>query len=281
MSEQYNMKLFLFFLLFCAVLPKVHAIESSWILVDDFESNELSPAWTNVDTQNETDPYVAHAQVTKLVRETTSNKQYLLKMPAAEGIVGNRKAISFRKLPKEIPVGETYTVYSRMMVRSFPNNHSFGLSNLSAFEITKQGYDAFEPMIRVTDKAESDGYKNDGTLMVLSGYKAYSKIVNPMTNMPAKPLDPMIWYEIWSVINNSPNEEGGQKYDLYIRGGEFSEQTLVFSGAVFRIQREESLKYFMAICNTGSKKTPYGNGGLAYDDIYMFAGTQLSSPISN
>ena len=36
-------------------------------------------------------------------------------------------------------------------------------------------------MIRITDKKESDGYNNDGTLMVLSGEKAYSKIVNPAT----------------------------------------------------------------------------------------------------
>jgi len=38
-------------------------------------------------------------------------------------------------------------------------------------EIGKAGYDAFEPMIGITDKTESDGTKYDGTLMVLNGYK--------------------------------------------------------------------------------------------------------------
>lgn len=267
-------------LIFIFVAFNSKASESPWVLVDNFEANQISSLWTNIDTQNETDPFDPNPQVTSLIREVTGN-QYLLKKPAADGVIGNRKAISFRQLPTQIPVGETYTIYTRMMVTSFPNNHSFGLSNLPAVQITKQGYDAFEPMIRVTDKSESDGYKNDGTLMVLSGYKAYSKIVNPKTNKPAKPLKPMIWYEAWVVINNARKDKGGQKYDLYIRGDEFKEQQLVFTDAVFRMKRETPLKFFMAICNTGSKETPYGNGGLAYDDIYMSPGKVLSSPLSN
>jgi len=218
---------------FFVVLNKSCAVEPSWNLIDNFEATDLSNSWTNIDTQNETEPFALHPQITKLVREDESNNQYLLKKPAADGVIGNRKAISFRKLPVSIPVGETFTLYSRLMVTSFPNNHSFGLSNVTALEINDQGYDAFEPMIRVTDKTESDGYKNDGTLMVLSGYKEYSNIVDPRTSSSASPITPMTWYEIWYVINNSTKDNGGQTYDLYIRGGEFDTQELVFSGAVF------------------------------------------------
>jgi len=254
------------------------AADSPWLLVDDFETGQLSTSWTNVDVQNETSPFVPNPQITKLVVDTKSNTQYLLKKPAAEGVIGNRKALSFRPLPRDVPIGETVTFYTRVLVESFPNNHSFGLSNLTAAEIPEQGYDAFEPMIRITDKAESDGYKNDGTLMVLSGYKTYSKIIDPRTKKPAKPLSAKTWYEIWYVVNNARKDNGGQKYDLYVRGGEFAEQQLVFSDAVFRLQREASLKFFISICNTGSVKTRYGNGGVGYDDIYMAPGRILSSP---
>ena len=252
--------------------------DTHWLLLDDFETQPISGAWINIDAQNETDPFLPAPQITKHIQEPSTTNYYLLKKPAADGIVGNRKAISVRPLPRPISVGEIYTIYTRVMVESFPNNHSFGLSNLDVSDVAKQGYDAFEPMIRITDKAESDGYQNDGTLMVLSGYKRYSKIVDPKTEQPAKPMQPKTWYEVWAVMNNARSDEGGQTYDLYVRGGEFAEQQLVFSGAVFRMQREAPLISFIAICNTGSHKQPYGNGGVGYDDIHMAPGKVLSAP---
>lgn len=253
---------------------------SDWVLVDNFETSDRASAWTHIDTQNETDPFVPNAQVSEIISEYGTDNHYLLKKPAADGVVGNRKAISFRALPTDVPVGETYTLYTRIFVDAFPNNHSFGLSNVRAFDLPDEGYDAFEPMIRITDKAKSDGTKNDGTLMALSGYKTYGKITNSATGNPAEPMEPAIWYEIWTVVNNGPADQGGQTYDLYVRGGEFSEQQKVFSGGVFRMQREAPLTAFMAICNTGSKRAPYGNGGVGYDDIYMASGAVLSSPLT-
>ena len=256
---------------------------SEWVLVDDFESQETLSDWTHVDAQNETDPFVPDAQVSEITLEYGpeygTNNHYLLKKPAADGVVGNRKAISFRALPMEVPVGETYTLYTRVIVDMFPNNHSFGLSNVLAADLPEAGYDAFEPMIRITDKAESDGSKNDGTLMALSGYKTYGKITNPATGDAAKPMEPSVWYEVWTVFNNAPVDQGGQTYDLYVRGGEFTKQQKVFTDAVFRMQREAPLTAFMTICNTGSKRAPYGNGGVGYDDIYLTSGRTLSSPI--
>ena len=252
--------------------------EPHWTAVDDFQSESLSASWTNIDTQNETDPFVPNAQVTKLAAEAADGNQYLLKKPAAEGVIGNRKALSFFPLPRAIEAGETATLYTRVNVEYFPNNHSYGLSNLSAADIPDAGYDAFEPMIRITDKAESDGTQNDGTLMALSGYKTYDKIQNPATGQPANPMQAGTWYEIWAVINNAAEEAGGQSYDLYVRGGEFPEQQKVFTGGVFRMKRAAPLTHFMAICNTGSKKSPYGNGGVGYDDIYLASGVELSAP---
>lgn len=262
------------------VTPPIEG-RSQWVVVDNFESasDVALESWTHIDTQNETKPFVPHPQIAELRAEAITENHYLLKKPAADGVIGNRKALGFKVLPIEIPVGETYTMYTRINVEYFPNNHSFGLSNLASKDIIEQNYDSFEPMIRITDKAESDGSRNDGTLMVLSGYKTYSKIQNPKTGMSAKPLIPGTWYELWYVVNNAPQDRGGQTYDLYARGGEFLTQQRVFSGAVFRMKREAPLKFFMTISNTGPHDGPYGNGGVRYDDIYMTSGEVLSSPL--
>jgi hypothetical protein len=186
--------------------------------------------------------------------------------------------MSIIKLPTEVEVGEIFTFYTRIKVEYFPNNHSFGLSNLSAQQIEQQSYNAFEPIIRVTDKLESNGYKNDGTLMVMGDNKTYHKILQPKTGQPTQPMMEDSWYEIWYVINNSRLEHGGQSYDLYVRGGEFTQQQKVFEHAKLRMKREQALGYFMTISNIGSTKKPYGNGGLMYDDIYMAKGLALTTP---
>lgn len=248
-------------------------------MVDNFESAELV-SWEKHDTQNNTKPYIQNPQITKIIQSDTSS--YLIKKPAMDGVVGNRKAISFKKLPVAVEVGETYTFFTKILVESFPNNHAFGLSNLRPKDILMKGYNAFEPTIRVTDKFESNGFKNDGTLMVkidsTDKYRQYSNIQNYKKATSAKPLIENQWYELWYVVNNSKVIDNGQVYDLYIKGGEFKTQTLVYRNANFRMKRELPLIYFMANTNTGSKKKPYGNGGLAYDDIYMSKGVNLEYP---
>lgn len=246
--------------------------------MDNFESVAPLKSWGNVDPDNQTNPRVPNPQITEVRVEQDKDNHFLIKKPAADGVVGNRKALSYRLLPQALEVGETATFYTRVNVEFFPNNHSFGLSNLSAEDIAEQNYNAFEPMIRITDKFESDGYKNDGTLMVMVENKAYAKIQNRETGRPAKPMATDTWYELWYVVNNAPRQSGGQRYDLYVRGGEFKTQQLVFKDADFRMQREQPLINFIAICNTGSADKPYGNGGVRYDDIYMAAGILLTKP---
>jgi len=270
--------------------------DHTWLKVDNFEQSNPVKDWVKLDLDNNTDPFIPNPQVTIVETESDTNNKYLLKKPAPEGVVGNRKAITVKKLPKQVEVGETYTFYTRINVESFPNNHSFGLSNLSIPEITKQNYNAFEPMIRVTDKKESNAYKNDGTLQVLKGYKTYDEIWPPNYNQDsslkdnyskdnpkktAEPLKTNVWYELWYVVNNDTVENGGQTYDLYIKGGEFTLQQQVYKNATFRMRREQALKYFITICNTGSKAKPYGNGGLRYDDIYMSKGRVTNTPNMN
>ena len=130
-----------------------------WLLVDNFESPTAMNKWIIADPDNQTDPHVNNPQVAELRAALSKKNHYLLKKPAEDGVIGNRKALTFKVLPHKVEVGETYTFYTRINVESFPNNHSFGLSNLLETDIIKENYNAFEPMIRVTDKLESNGEK--------------------------------------------------------------------------------------------------------------------------
>lgn len=267
----------------CSIATNNITKNASWILVDDFEQKTLM-GWQKADTDNNTSPYIDQLQITEIRQEnhTLDTNHYLIKKPAADGIVGNRKALTIKTLPTPVNVGETYTFYTRIWVERFPNNHAFGISNLSPDEVKVAGYNAFEPTLRVTDKFESNGFKNDGTLMVKidsdNKYQQYSKVQNTKENRPAKPMLTNTWYQIWYVVNNAVVAQGGQTYDVYLQGGEFTEQTLVYKNATFRIKREQPLLSFVANCNTGPAKQPYGNGGLAYDDIYMSNGINLTNP---
>lgn len=251
---------------------------STWLLIDDFEASVLDRTWQKRDTRNDTSPYIPNPQITKIVKDDLSNNNFLIKKPAAEGILGNRKALTFKQLPQAVAVGEVFTFFTRINIEYFPNNHVFGLSNLDAEGIKNHDYNALEPSIRITDKFESSGFKNDGTIMVKID-KGYSNIQNYEKNQSAKPAQTDVWYDIWYVVNNATLAKGGQIYDVYIRGGEFSKQTLVYKKASFRMKRELPLIYFMMNTNTGPVEKPYGNGGLRYDDIYMAKGIKLSSPM--
>ncbi|WP_081152651.1 hypothetical protein [Cognaticolwellia beringensis] len=253
-------------------------VSSQWLAIDNFEQTSLQ-GWTKADTQNDTKPFIKNPQVTELREEaSSSNNQYMIKKPAKDGLVGNRKALTYKALPATVNVGEIYTFYTRINVEYFPNNHAFGISNQDPKSIEKLGYDAFEPTLRVTDKAESSGLKNDGALMVKVD-NGYSNVQNFAKHRSAKPLEVGRWYDIWYVVNNNTLTQGGQNYDVYVKGGEFDEQTLVFKNAQFRKKRELPLIYFLANSNTGSHKKPYGNGGLKYDDLYMVKGVNLTTPL--
>jgi hypothetical protein len=276
------------FFLFCALLVSACAnndvtnassIATQWQKIDDFESSNALDAWTLVDTLNQTEPKIENPQLTEIRKDAEINNHYLLKKPAAEGVLGNRKAISFTKLPVTIDVGSTHTLYARVNVEAFPNNHVYGLSNLSPQGIIENDYNSLEPSLRITDRFDQNvNFKNDGTLAVRKG-SWYERIINQETKAYAKPMRTNTWYEIWTVVDNRKLTDGGQKYDVYIRGGaEFPTQQKVYTGADFRMKRELPINYFYATCNGGPIDTPYGNGGVRYDDLFIAQGTVLSSP---
>ena len=87
------------------------ASESPWQLVDNFEANQLSPLWTNIDTQNETDPFAPHPQITALVRDVTGN-QYLLKKPLQTALLVIEKRLVLDNCPHQF-LWARYIRYTR------------------------------------------------------------------------------------------------------------------------------------------------------------------------
>ncbi|WP_371397588.1 hypothetical protein [Fretibacter rubidus] len=252
---------------------------ADWEKIDDFESKSPLKDWTMIDTFNQTQPKIDNPQVTQVRKDPHIDNHYLIKKPAADGVLGNRKALTFKKLPVAIGVGETYTFYGRVSVEAFPNNHVLGLSNMDPDGIIENDYNSLEPSLRITDRFDGNvNFQNDGTLAVRKG-DWYERIINEKTQSYASPMQTNTWYEIWTVVNNSKLVDGGQKYDVYIRGGdEFPSQQKVYTGADFRMKRELPIAYIYATCNGGPVDTPYGNGGVRYDDFYMSAGTVLNTP---
>jgi len=85
---------------------------ADWTKIDDFESEAPLNDWTMIDTLNQTQPKIDNPQLTQVRKETNIDNRYLIKKPAIDGVLGNRKALTFKKLPVAIGVGETYTFYA-------------------------------------------------------------------------------------------------------------------------------------------------------------------------
>ena len=83
-----------------------------WLLEDDFETESPLDTWTMVDTFNQTQPTIENPQVTEIRKESATQNRFMIKKPETEGVLGNRKALTFKKLPVNIEVGETYTFYA-------------------------------------------------------------------------------------------------------------------------------------------------------------------------
>jgi len=181
----------------------ISPVSGDWEKIDDFESEAPLADWTMIDTFNQTQPKIENPQVTEVRREANSNNRYLIKKPAADGVLGNRNALTFKKLPIAIGVGETYTFYARVNVQAFPNNHVLGLSNLDPQGIIENDYNSLEPSLRITDRFDGNvNFQNDGTLAVRKG-NWYERIINEKTKTYASPMQTDTWYEIWTVVNNS------------------------------------------------------------------------------
>lgn len=118
------------------------------------------------------------------------------------------------------------------------------------------------------DFSQVFGHATDSILIVYdgTGYKT--------TNFA---LAPRTWYEFWFVFDQPSN-----KYDLYIRGGEYTAITKIYSQATFRSKGTEPQKFFYARSTVGSLTAPAAVDDVYYDDIYIdTTGANLTTPGSS
>jgi len=60
-------------------ITKTNITLSPWFVVDDFEGAPTLQDWTNIDAQNDTDPFVANPQVSVIRAEPGTNNHYMLR----------------------------------------------------------------------------------------------------------------------------------------------------------------------------------------------------------
>ncbi len=87
-----------------------------------------------------------------------------------------------------------------------------------------------------------------------------------------------IYYEVWFVIDHFTNT-----FSQYVKGGtEFTEPTLVFTGATYRNLTTDNLEHLLFITSAGTVAEAKGKDDLYFDDFYIdLEGMNLTTPSSN
>ena len=92
------------------------------------------------------------------------------------------------------------------------------------------------------------------------------------------------WYKVWLVHKNDNDFSNPEAltFDLYIEGGEWAAQTLVYSGAWYR-STEGAVRNFSVIQTTGDPSaTVFGNSGLLLRKLYVdYGGSQGGADAEN
>lgn len=83
-----------------------------------------------------------------------------------------------------------------------------------------------------------------------------------------------VWYETWFVLNSTT-----QTYDVYIKGGDWAEQTQIVSGAAFRNQGTDPQNRFYVRMSTGDILNPKSVDKIWLDDLTVdTSGQNLTTP---
>ncbi len=61
-------------------------VQTRWLMVDNFEAAQTLQGWTNIDVQNDTDPFVPNPQISDIRIEAETGNQFMLRKPAADGV---------------------------------------------------------------------------------------------------------------------------------------------------------------------------------------------------
>ena len=83
-----------------------------------------------------------------------------------------------------------------------------------------------------------------------------------------------VWYETWFVLNSTT-----QTYDVFIKGGDWANQTQIVSGAAFRKQGTDPQNRFYVRMSTGDITNPKSVDKIWLDDLTVdTSGQNLTTP---
>jgi hypothetical protein len=260
-----------------AAIPAAHA---NWTLLENFEDGAFpegtvitnSSALLGFDGEHRitTDPLDPENQVDRIVADVSS------------GItnIGNFLDFSF---PLETPIadGSTVTFYHRIMVEGPVDENDadgpFGFLDVSYgfVDVEYDGewaYGDFEAQFGYSILTDLNWtIRNADETGQYAPWSPIWQNVNPLTDLN-------VWYELWLVIDHASDTS-----DVYIKGGQFTEQTLAVENARFRNGGStDPFKYFVMKSHNGNEDTEAGYRGIDpwyLDDLYIdYTGENLSTP---
>ena len=148
----------------------------------------------------------------------------------------------------------TFTVYYEFAVESLSQDTVFGLSALDSSGLVPGlvVYGSYATALRISTL-------NAGLLQIRD------EEVGEYVTVSNDAVQSNTWYKVWMVHHNDSDFQGNpdaQTYDVYIEGGEWTEQSLVYEGAWYR-NTEANIRSFQVTQATGaSASTLYGNSAL-------------------
>ncbi len=182
-------------------------------------------------------------------------------LAASSGNVPYSHTNIWRPLPA--PVTDLTTLYMEVAIEDVMGDYAFGVKRVAPDQIVRQEGDTTV----VSQWANFAALSRMGR----HGQDAYD------TNGYAPAFGESLirtWYQYWWVIDHF-----NLSYSLYVKGGEFEEQTLAFQDYIYRVQEFDDLLTFMLIIHPGGLDALNSAEPIYFDNIFIdYTGMNLSDP---
>ena len=266
-----------------AFLAATLTVQADWILQDNFQDGETAgwELWNQQqDNPDVQDP--SNLGLFEVVDDPYGDAgNHVVRYRAGDGLILDQTMRLTKKLDPVVENDTTATFYFRFAPQGPGVDLTWGVSDYFDFEgeNVSARWGAYQPIVRY-------GRPTEGSIEARNGgsYEDGTDVV----------LDAGTWYELWMVLHNRANIDGdgnltGEEdtYEIYIRGGPFSEQTQLFApdGSSEWIMRRsptvDPLNFIMILMTTTTTAENFPGTDFMYsDDFYLDPdGVNLSSPL--
>lgn len=261
---------------------------AEWTKLGNFETDPESEGW-----------HLTHARgdVGHMVHATdplNANNKVLYVESGGYGVTDVNTTFASRTIDPINP-GDTVTLYWRYYQEGASNSFHLALTpTAKRFDEAQQAYDEpsqwgnLETIYRIGQPADLD----ETSIRDSNRYPRLGVGDTPESFVPFVHEDG-VWYEMWKVVRNTSTPLD-DNYSLYLRGGEYTDITLLNveqinysvveltgdypTSAWFRNGTSQPLVTLSIITESGWVNEPYGGEVWYIDDVYMTSGEVLSTP---